>query len=244
MKTCDEMTESLARRYAAYRLRQKKRRRVLFLGGGLLVAAVLSVGLIFTSPWEYPERQVPDGGDIQSGGTDLPTLPESDGSAFAIRLTGEAEAITPAACTAYLEENRFALKTELTVSGVAAEKLRFGQGYHHLRLDTGEVAMDWMDVLLYNGDDLVGIATLYQEDGRIFHSLLFGSPWFSELEDYLRLQKGNRLLMVYVGELEFLIDEKGTFKSPLGPDTESLLGLDTSVNYYTACYCEEAIMIP
>ena len=189
-----------------------------------------------------PATQPQDASGGETFGGEL--LPESFTLGPQTQIVFEGTRITEAEAQAYLRENLPWISSALAQSGVPANALRASaRGYSHLSL--GEqcvVRADFRDYLLYNGDTLVSILTLYrQEDGQIHASPAFGGPWFSDFNAFLQAHRGEKLLFAYAGNTEIVITPANEVYTPLGetPDLPLLRTLD-----YRQLCCEEIAYVP
>lgn len=155
-------------------------------------------------------------------------------------FTVTGEAVTDADAEAYFGENLGRILSSLTASGVGAENARIVYpGYCHMNLgETGEVRTGFRDYLLYNGETLVSIITLYRVDGEIQASPAFGAPWFADYAAFLRAHRGERLLFFYDGFRELALTPQNELFCPITGRVENP-GLN-----YTDLYCPEICFTP
>ena len=188
-----------------------------------------------------------DGGNnISSGGIKdgwfVPTLP----SDREIKITGEA--ITDAEAQAYFSENQSSIIGILSSNGMSSNSIKISdKGYCHVNYNgekgkSFEVRQNYRDYLVYNGNKLVAIITLYKEDGKIFNTPSFGAKWFDDYNTYLQAHKGQKLIYVYAGWQEIIIAPDNTYFNPLGHNISAYLeGVDKP---YEMFYHETATYIP
>lgn len=260
MKNCDEITKNLLERRDRYVIEKKKKNitRLSSLISCFVVAvAVLGVG-IWQGGWldlnslpasqEGNNSEVPaDGGNnLSSGGINdgwfVPTLP----SDREIKITGEA--ITDAEAQAYFSENQSSIIGILSSTGASSNSIKISdKGYCHINYNgeegkSFEVRQNYRDYLVYNGNKLVAIITLYKENGKIFNTPSFGAKWFGDYNTYLQAHKGQKLVYVYAGWQEIIIAPDNTYFNPLGHDVSAYLeGIDKP---YEMFYHETATYIP
>ena len=131
------------------------------------------------------------------------------------RITGEA--VTDADAEAYFSENLGGILSSLSASGVAVGDAHVVYpGYCHMNLGkTGEVRANYRDYLLYSGETLVSIVTLYREEGEIHASPAFGGPWFADYAAFLRAHRGEGLLFFYDGFRELALTPQNELFCPI-----------------------------
>ena len=164
---------------------------------------------------------------VYGGETAALTVPQG------FTVTGEA--ITDEDAEAYFSENLGGILSSLSASGVGAGDAHVVYpGYCHMNLGkTGEVRANYRDYLLYRGETLVSIVTLYREDGEIHSSPAFGGPWFADYAAFLRSHRGEGLLFFYDGLRELALTPQNALFCPVTGPVENP-GLD-----YRALYCPE-----
>lgn len=177
---------------------------------------------------------LPDGGSNSSGDGGhlwmIPALPFDR----SIKLTGEA--ITDEEAKIYFEENKISIVSSLSASGVPADSIKIlDKGYCHVFYDgtegkSFEIRQNFRDYLVYNGDDLVAIITLFKENGQIFCTPAFGGAWFKNYGNYLKEHKGEKLVYVYAKFYEIIIAPDNTYFNPLGAD-DNYVGMDITGEY-------------
>lgn len=189
----------------------------------------------------------PDGGNNSpssgiGNGWFIPALP----SDREIRITGEA--ITDAEAQTYFSENQSSIIGILSSNGLSSNSIKISdKGYCHINYNgeegkSFEVRQNYRDYLVYNGNKLVAIITLYKEDGKIFNTPSFGTKWFGDYNTYLQAHKGQKLVYVYAGWQEIIIAPDNTYFNPLGHDVSAYLeGIDKP---YEMFYHETATYTP
>jgi len=189
-----------------------------------------------------------DGGGYESGGhpngngSFIPILPFDR----EIKITGEA--ITDSEAKKYFEANKERLVANLSGSGVPSDSIKISEnGYCHINYDgkegeSFELRQNFRDYLVYNGDALVAIITLYKENGEIFSTPSLGAKWFKDYSSYLRAHKGEKLVYVYAGWIEIIISPDNSYYNPMGIDvSEYLNGVEKP---YEMFYNELAVYVP
>ncbi len=198
---------------------------------------------------EVSTSQAYQGGDVygdpdgQSGGNgvNIPALPREK----IIELTGEE--ITDEEAQQYFKENTVRFVNELTASGVSADNLKImPKGYCHVMYDgtegkSFEIRQNFRDYLAYNSDKLVAIITLVKENGQLSATPAFGGPWFDDYNAALQQHKGEELVYIYAGWMEFVVTPDGRYFSPMGTE----LGLDFGdLDIYKTFYHPKAVYVP
>lgn len=198
---------------------------------------------------EVSTSQAYQGGDVygdpddQSGGNgvNIPALPFDK----SFELTGEE--ITDEEAQQYFKENTVRFVNELTASGVSADNLKImPKGYCHVIYDgtegkSFEIRQNFRDYLAYNGDKLVAIITLTKEDGKLSATPAFGGPWFDDFNAALQKYKGQELIFIYAGWMEFVITPDGSYFNPMGME----LGLEFGdIDKYKTFYHPKAVYVP
>lgn len=182
------------------------------------------------------------GGDESGGnGVRIPVLPRER----SFELTGEE--LTDEEASEYFKENTVRFKNELTASGVSADNLVImPKGYCHVSYSgvegkPFELKQNFRDYLAYNGDKLVAIITLVKENGQLSATPAFGGPWFDDYNAALQQHKGEELVYVYAGWMEFVVTPDGRYFSPMGTE----LGLDFGdLDIYKTFYHPKAVYVP
>ena len=199
-----------------------------------------------TAPTEAPTTelsttgQYTDGGNV--GGWFIPALPDNK----EISITGEA--ITDEEAMEYFRNNQNGIVGSLSSSGVTSDSVRISEtGYCHINYNgeedkSFEIRQNYRDYLVYNGDNLIAIITLYKENGKIFNTPSFGVRWFDDYNAYLQEHKGENLIYVYAGWLEIIIAPDNKYFNPMGYDVSQYL--DGIEKPYEVFYHEKASYVP
>ncbi|MBE6834898.1 MAG: hypothetical protein E7515_01450 [Ruminococcaceae bacterium] len=179
------------------------------------------------------------GGNV--GGWNIRALP------FDKQIKVIGEELTDEEAAEYFKENTVRFKNELTASGVSADNLVImPKGYCHVMYDgvegkSLEIRQNFRDYLAYNGDKLVAIITLTKEDGKLFASPSFGGPWFDDFNAMLQRYKGQELIFIYAGWMEFVVTPDNSYFSPMGTE----LGLDFGdIDKFKTFYHPKAVYVP
>lgn len=157
----------------------------------------------------------PSGGEIGTGYFAIPLIP------FNREIVTTGEKITDEEAAAYFAERKGSLAQSLGASGVAADNIRISEkGYCHacysgLEGERLEVRENFRDYLVYNGETLVAIVTLYKENGKFYDTPSFGAPWFNDYAAFLREHRGEELVYVYAGLAEIILLPDGGMYSAL-----------------------------
>ena len=159
------------------------------------------------------------GGDIIGGEHDV-----TRGDSAFINIAIDGELLTDEEGRAYLEENEASILGSLKSSGVAMSNPKIAdKGYGHLNIDSDGALVyhsNFRDYIVYDGDRVVSIVTLWKENGKIYSSPSFGAPWFKDYSDYLKAHKGEELVYVYYGNAEVIISPDDKAYSPISlPDS-------------------------
>ncbi len=139
-----------------------------------------------------------------------------------IKLTGEA--ITDAEAQEYFSKNKSSIISSLASNGVPSDSIKISdKGYCHVSYDgvmgkSFELRQNYRDYLVYNGDKLIAIITLWKENGEIFNTPSFGARWFDNYNTSLQTHKGEKLVYAYAGWLEIIITPDNTYFNPMGYD--------------------------
>jgi len=195
---------------------------------------------------QQPEIPVDGGNNISGGeinnGFFIPALPFDRN----IEVTGES--LTDAEAQEYFKLNKESIIGSLSSSGVSSGSIKISdKGYCHVNYDGEEgkcfeVRQNYRDYLVYNGDKLVAIITLYKENGEIFNTPSFGAKWFDDYNSYLQAHKGEKLVYVYAGWFEIIIAPDNTYFNPMGKDVS--LYLEGIEDPYEMFYHESATYTP
>ena len=179
-----------------------------------------------------------DGGDGLSGGDrsewlNIPILPREK----KIELVGDE--LSDEEAQSYFTENRNSIVNSLCASGVTADSIRISdKGYCHITyngiLGEGfEIRQNSRDYLVYNGDKLVAIITLYKENGVVSNTISFGAKWFDKYNNYLKQHKGEKLVYAYAGWFEIVVAPDNTYFNPMGYDVSPYLeGTDEPYKWF------------
>ena len=166
-------------------------------------------------------------GQRPSGGPEDGSYGDPGSYSFVPRLPADpeivavGEKITDEEAKAYFAERKGSLASALSASGVAADDIRISEkGYSHVcyegwegeRLEARE---NFRDYLVYNGDTLIAIVTLYKEDGKLYDTPAFGAPWFGDYDAFLKAHRGEALVYVYAKGAEIIFTPDGGMYSTL-----------------------------
>ena len=181
-------------------------------------------------------------GGESTGGVAIPCFPLTEG----IEYSGEK--LTDADAKEYFAQNGASIISALSASGVdTGNAVIKEKGYCHASYDgtVGKpltVKQDFRDYLVYNGDKIIAIITLYKENGKIYNSPAFGAPWFDDYAKYLNQHKGEELVYLYANWMEIIVAPDGSFRNPTGYDCSEWL--DGVNNLYDRVYCPEIVYVP
>ncbi len=183
----------------------------------------------------------PDGEIV--GGWFIPALP------FDRTMAISCEVITDAEAEEYFDKNAESILGSLYASGMSSDSVRISEkGYSHVCYNGTmgkplELRRDYRDYLVYSGDKLTAIITLFKdENGEICNTPSFGAKWFDDYNEYLQNHKGEELVYAYAGWFEIIIAPDNTYYNPMGLDASSYLeGVE---NPYDVFYHEAAVYIP
>ncbi|MBQ6019479.1 MAG: hypothetical protein IJL26_04785 [Clostridia bacterium] len=196
-----------------------------------------------------PDRTAPpDAGNYgdESGGMDvcIPVLPADR----TIVETGER--ITEEEAAAYFAQNLGSLASALSASGVPADSLRVSEkGYSHvcysgLAGERLEARVNFRDYLVYNGEELVAIVTLYKENGQLYATPAFGAAWFGTYSDFLKRHWREALVYVYAGSLEIILSPDGRVFSAVGAGGDASRYFEGVDDPYSLFFHPAAVYIP
>ena len=193
----------------------------------------------------------PDGGtetDPSSGGVGMiPPIPEDR----SIVLTGEP--ITDEEAAVYFKTELPFICEGLRTMGVPLTDPHISDtGYCYLQYGGYEgegltVHQDFRDYLLYDGDELKAIVTLFrdQEDGSIHNSPSFGGEWMKGYGEWLLEHKGQELLFLRAGNTEFILAANGDRMNPAGMSQEEIDQYFEGIAYpQELLYCNAASYTP
>jgi len=172
----------------------------------------------------------------------IPCFPRSN------KIDYVGEKLTDAEAKAYFSEEKSSIASALSSSGVPADKIEIKEkGYSHISYTGKEnenltLTQNFRDYLVYNGNELVAIITLVKENGKIYNTPSFGATWFSDYNNFLNAHKGEKLVYVYVNQVELIVTPDGTAYNTFGVDMSQYFdGVD---NAYNRLYCAEDVYIP
>ncbi len=171
----------------------------------------------------------------------IPRLPQDR------TITVTAEQITDEEAAAYFAENYGSIKSALAASGALTELRISEKGYSHVTYtgaegESLELRANFRDYLAYDGDRLAAIITLFKENGVIYNSPAFGSPWFAGYDAFLQAHRGEALVYVYAGNAEIILLPDGGIYSPLAGLPQAYMeGID---NPYAVFYHPGAVYVP
>ena len=208
-----------------------------------VVAAPKAGGQAIATP--KSEASAEDGdvyGGETSGGFFIPAFPTKVGIEYA------GERLTDEDAKNYFKQNKASIISSLSASGVETENAVIKEkGYCHASYNGEEgkpltVKQDFRDYLVYNGEKIIAIITLYKQDGKIYSSPAFGAPWFENYAKYLNQHKGEELVYVYAGQMEIIVAPDGSICNPIGSDCSEYVG--GVKNLYERLYCPEIVYVP
>ena len=171
-----------------------------------------------------------------------PLFPLTEG----IEYSGEK--LTDADAKEYFAQNGASIISALSASGVDTGNVKIKEkGYCHASYNGEEgkpltVKQDFRDYLVYSGDKIIAIITLYKENGKIYNSPAFGAPWFDDYAKYLNQHKGEKLVYLYAGWMEIIVAPDGSYRNPMGYDCSEYV--DYVKNLYDRVYCPEIVYVP
>lgn len=177
-----------------------------------------------------------------TGGFSRPLFPLTEG----IEYSGEK--LTDADAKEYFAQNGASIISALSASGVETGNVKIKEkGYCHASYNGEEgkpltVKQDFRDYLVYSGDKIIAIITLYKENGKIYNSPAFGAPWFDDYAKYLNQHKGEELVYLYAGWMEIIVAPDGSYRNPMGYDCSEYV--DYVKNLYDRIYCPEIVYVP
>lgn len=202
-----------------------------------------------------PETTIPDSSSVYgdpsggeygiTGGFFIPALPQDK----TIKVSGEK--ITEEEAQHYLSDNLSSLASALTASGVNADNAHFSEkGYCHVSYSGKEgesltVNEGFRDYLLFSGDCLIAIVTLFKENGTIYSTPSFGGAWFDSFNAFLNRHKGEELVFIYCGMRELVITPDNTVYITATSDSHDgsvyFEGID---NPYSLLYHPSDVYVP
>lgn len=141
--------------------------------------------------------------------------------------TEQADIITDSEAKHYFQTYSDGLQSTLNACGVPVQNMHISEhGYSHVNVDPArnqaEVRQNFRDYLVYNGDTLIAIVTLYKENDTIYSTPMFGSPAFEGYNEYLQNHKGESLLFLYYGMTEVILAPDGSCYNSMGLDVSYL----------------------
>ncbi|MBE6783763.1 MAG: hypothetical protein E7536_07095 [Ruminococcaceae bacterium] len=160
-------------------------------------------------------------------------------------VTGEE--ITDEEAKEYFELNKSRIFSTLSASGEPTDSLKISEkGYCHVNYDGTEgkcfeVRQNYRDYLVYNGNKLVAIITLYKDNGQMYDTLSLGASWFDNYNSFLQNHKGEELVYVYAGWFELIIAPDNIYCNPMNYNTVGYL--DGVENPYEIFYHEKAVYV-
>lgn len=170
-------------------------------------------------------------GDLLSG-----DLPQD------IEIAVAGEDITDEKATSYLKENTLDI---MNLLGVSSE-ISFCGGYCHITYNEDDATFvlrqGYRDYLVYSGKSLIGIVTLYMENGEMNYTLSCEARWFGNYDTYLKSHKDEKLLYLYIGMQEVIISPDGSCFNPMGYDVSGYLS--KIQNPYNTLYSDKAVFTP
>ncbi len=188
-----------------------------------------------------------DSGNGQSGGsTDGPNIPALPRDPEIVTV---GEKITDEEAAAYFAQRKGALAQSLSASGVPAENIGISpKGYCHVCYSGAEgerleVRENFRDYLVYSGETLVAIVTLYKENGKLYDTPAFGAAWFADYSAFLRRHAGEELVYVYAGFAELILTPDGGVYSAL-PSIRAEAYMRGTEDPYRTFYHPGAVYVP
>ena len=218
------------------------------------VPAVIYESAVTSSAAEQPSttQNCTTSAVLSGGNSDLYVLPEKSAKE---QLKRSGEKLTDKQAKAYFKDNLSWLQSALSASGVPAENLRVSdRGYSHVYFEnfanSGKrtppvcaIRQNFRDYPVWNGDELVAIVTLVQENGEIYATPAFGGAWFRDFGAFLNEHKGEKLLFLYFGgQTEFVLTPDGKVRNPQGMELAPDFG--SIAQPYAFFYCDEAVYVP
>lgn len=178
----------------------------------------------------------------------IPALPMDENLNFITDFAVTGEEITDEEAQAFFKENTW-IRNSLEASGVFAENLKIKpHGYCHVYYDGAqgkpfEIRQNFRDYLAYDGDKLISIITLTKENGKLSASPAFGGPWFDSFNTLLQQYKGQEIVFVYAGWMEFFVTPDNKWHYPQGQDLRLEFGAKAD-ELYSIFYHEKAVYVP
>ena len=161
--------------------------------------------------------------------------------------TEQADIITDSEAKYYFQTYSAGLQSTLNACGVPVQNMHISEhGYSHVNVDPArnqaEVRQNFRDYLVYDGDTLIAIVTLYKENDTIYSTPMFGSPAFEGYNEYLQNHKGESLLFLYYGMTEVILAPDGSCYNSMGLDVSSLF--ENIEHPYELYYHPDAVYEP
>lgn len=253
MRSYDEIANNVLSRRDEYvkNKKLKRKRAVTILSTSLSFVVIL---VVIQAVWL--NNNLYDGGDVNPSPNPQVNTTENDSSEsdkyysepkaqgdlpdydkpYSTDITIEGEEIPDEEAESYINESTSEIKSLLNMTGTPT----FLGGYCHITYDDGafKLRQGYRDYLIYDDDELVGIVTIYKENGELYNTLSCGAKWFKDYDAYLKSHKGEKLLYLYVGMQEVIISPDGELYNPLGYDVSVY-----SIPYDTL-YNDKAVYIP
>lgn len=239
MKSYDEMAKNVLLRRDEY-IKNKKLKTKKHITAFCTCLCLIGVLVSIQAVW-LNFNLVDGDGEINSQ-----TSPKSQGELFngikpnSTDITIEGDEITDEEAAEYLKENTSDIKSLLDMTA----EITFLGGYCHITYDDNafKLRQGYRDYLIYSGDKLVGIITIYKEKGEMQYTLSCEANWFEKYEAYLKAHKGEKLLYFYIGMQEVIISPDGTYFNPIGYDVSNYF--ENITEPYKQLYNDKAIFIP
>ena len=208
-----------------------------------LVVMAVSVPKLLNHSGDTPNPPASNTEELNAvGGTDGKINLQAE-----IKRTGEDCILTVEEANAFMNERLPAYREELKASGLVFDDLRFApNGYSHVRTgDSGnELILNARDFLLYNGDELVAMVNVIKEPDRISGGVAFGGPWFSEYQAFLEAHKGEKLVYLYVGDVDAILTPDGQIFTATETDISNSIVPEEQARYYEFFRFEENTYTP
>jgi len=185
--------------------------------------------------------------ETTAAGLSIPSIPSDK----TIVLTGTP--ITDDDAAAYFAEKKGYFMALITSSGLPSDNIHFStQGYGHVRYEgkAGEsltIDQSFRDYLVYNGDELIAIVTLFRgsDYNEIYDTFGYGGEWLPDFSRFLEAHKGEKLLFLYAGHVELVLAPDGSVMNPQGLDQDTVALYFEGVAYpYPLFYHEAATYTP
>ena len=214
----------------------KKLKTGLFAAALLLAAGVLAAVIVPRLNQASRENTKAQEGGLAGGVEGSGELAVAQIVSRGIRTEGEV--LSNEEGYTYVTQHKDALLDTLAVSGVKMSQPRFAEkGIGHLSIHSDGAVMktNWRDFLVYDGDEIVAIYTLYKENGLIHATPSWGSPSYAEYSRFLAEHAGQELVYLYVNTArEIILLPDGKAMNPLGYPADAQF-TESNFDYYTAC---------